>query len=81
MQEVKEREQLDLWDEFWKNDHKTKIERLDLDCFSSKERACIKEKASEVERLKERLNANYISFKAIKSGTKVILHTLIQIEV
>lgn len=73
MQSVHEIEQLDLWKEFFRSEHKTKIERLDLDRFSPQERNIVTQAASEIENFKLEFDINYLSHRVLKS--------LIQIEI
>lgn len=74
-------EELDLWGEVWKDDHKTKIERLNLDCFTAEEKCKIRLKAARLERFKIQLGIDYLSFRVVKSGNRVALQAILQAEV
>jgi len=78
MQSIQEIEQLDLWEDFFRNEHKTKIERLNLGCYSSWEKNMVEQTVTEIESFKTEFEVNYLAHRVMKSGSRIILQSLIQ---
>ena len=69
---------IDQWHEVWKSHPKTKIDRLNLSNLTTHERDLIKEKALELETM---FQSNALFFTVKKSGKKVFLQVIAQIEI
>lgn len=78
MQSIQEVEQLDLWEEFFKDKHRTKVKELDLYRYSPRERNTIEQTAADIENYKLDFKVNYLSHRVIKSGSRIILQSLMQ---